>query len=263
MTFIDYLKHYFHIPELLLFALISTGIVFLIHIVLMLVARKTALKFRKENQQHGFQKLFGRMTEEYYELMFSATSILFFVGAYFLISFDYFSLSPGVWQLWTRYEDFILLGFIILSILFNNVIDRHMVPLEKLDKDTRSILRMTGMLYMLIIFAYIKFIYEDNNYDTILGYFLTLVIGRFVYFDASIQEFADFMKKLKEILPSLLLVLTSTALLSMYGFKTEYLLRSNGVVVSLFLAHFFCIIEISVLARTKFFIHISDKILFK
>lgn len=263
MTFIDYLKHYLSVPQMLFFILVSTGVVFLIHVILMLLARKTAMKFKAENRRQGFLKLFGRMTEEYYELMFSSTCILFFVGVYFLISFHYFTLSESIWSIWTKYEDFILLGFIVLSILFNNIIDRHIVPLEKLDKDTKSILRMTGMFYMLIIFAYIKFIYEDNNYDTILGYFLTLVIGRYVYFDASINEFANFIKKFKEIFPSLLLVLISTAMLSLYGFKTEYLLRSNGVVLSLFFAHFFCIMEICLFTRTKFFKYISEKLFFK
>ena len=135
--------------------------------------------------------------------------------------------------------------------------------MRRLDRDTKSILRMTGMVYMLIIFAYIKFIYQDDNYNVILGYFLTLVIGRFVYFDASIEEFANFTRRLREILPSLVLVLLSTALLSLYGFKTEYLLRSNGVVVSLFFAHFLCIIEICVLSRTRVFERISEKIFSK
>lgn len=263
MTFIDYIKHYLGFPEFFVFVLMSSCIVMLIHVILMMVARKTALQFKPESRKQGFVKLFGRMKEEYYELMFSATSILFFVGIYFLISFNYFSVSDELWQFWGKYEDYLLLGFIVLSILMNNVIDRYIVPLTKLDKDTRSILRMAGMLYMLIIFAYIKFIYQDNNYNMILGYFLTLVIGRFVYFDASLQEFANFTKRLREIAPSLMLVLLSTALLSLYGFKTEYLLRSNGVVVSLFLAHFFCIIEICVLSRTRFFERMSNKILFK
>ncbi|MGN0437031.1 MAG: hypothetical protein ACI4F4_00790 [Lachnospiraceae bacterium] len=263
MTFADYVKHYLSFPEICIFIGISFGIVVLIHIILMLVAGKTAQHFKTENRKHGFIKLFGRMTEEYYELMFSSTSILLFVGIYFLISFHYFPVSDQIWQFWIKYEDFILLGFIVFSIMINNIVDHYIVPLKKLDKDTKSILRMTGMLYMLIIFAYIKFIDQNNNYNMILGYFLTLVIGRFVYFDASFQELSELKKRLSEIIPSLFLVLLSTALLSLYGFKTEYLLRSNGVVVSLFLAHFFCIIEICVLSRTKMFEKISEKIFFK
>lgn len=263
MTFTDYIKHYFAFSKLAVFILISFAVVIAIHIILMLFAKRMSNHFKVEHRKQGFLKLFGRMTEEYYELMFSSTSILFFVGIYFLISFNYFSVSDGAWQFWLKYEDYLLLGFIIISIFFNNIIDRHIVPLRRLDRDTKSILRMTGMVYMLISFTYIKFIYQDDNYNVILGYFLTLVIGRFVYFDASIEEFANFTRRLREILPSLVLVLLSTALLSLYGFKTEYLLRSNGVVVSLFFAHFLCIIEICVLSRTRIFERISEKIFSK
>ena len=104
---------------------------------------------------------------------------------------------------------------------------------------------------MLIIFAYIKFIYLDDNYDAILIYFITMVIGRFVYFDASFRDFCQSMKELIDQLPILLLVLLSTALLALYGFKSGYLLASNGVVVSMFLAHFFVIFEIFLITRIR------------
>ena len=44
---------------------------------------------------------------------------------------------------------------------------------------------------------------------------------------------------------------SSTALLALYGFKSGYLLASNGVVVSMFLAHFFVIFEIFLITRIR------------
>ena len=119
---------------------------------------------------------------------------------------------------------------------------------------------MAGMLYMLIIFAYIKFIYLDDNYDAILFYFITMIIGRFVYFDASFKDFCISMKELVSQLPILLLVLLSTALLALYGFKSGYLLISNGVVVSMFLAHFFVIFEIFLITRVQLPQKIAERI---
>lgn len=119
---------------------------------------------------------------------------------------------------------------------------------------------MAGMLYMLIIFAYIKFIYLDDNYDAILFYFITMIIGRFVYFDASFKDFCISMKELVSQLPILLLVLLSTALLALYGFKSGYLLTSNGVVVSMFLAHFFVILEIFLITRVRLPQKIAEQI---
>lgn len=255
MSLRDYVIHYTSFPETLYFFGISFGVVLFVHFLLTLVARRG----KKKEPENDFIELFGKLTEEYYELLFSSSCILLFVGIYFLISYDYFSVSQEHWQFWVKYEDYLLLGFIILSILFNNLIDHVLVPLKRLDKDTRGILRMAGMLYMLVIFSYIKFIDQNSNYDTILGYFLTLVIGRFVYFDAALRDFFQSVKKMKEIFPVVLFVLLSTALLSLYGFKSEYLLRSNGVVLSLFIAHFFCIVEICIIARTRLFERIAVK----
>ena len=122
---------------------------------------------------------------------------------------------------------------------------------------------MAGMLYMLIIFAYIKFIYLDDNYDVILIYFITMIIGRFVYFDASFKDFCNSMKELVDQLPILLLVLLSTALLALYGFKSGYLLTANGVVVSMFLAHFFVIFEIFLITRVQLPQKIAERIAVK
>ena len=138
--------------------------------------------------------------------------------------------------------------------------DHFFIPLRIIEKEEKSTLRMAGMLYMLIIFAYIKFIYLDDNYDAILFYFITMIIGRFVYFDASFKDFCISMKELVSQFPILLLVLLSTALLALYGFKSGYLLTSNGVVVSMFLAHFFVILEIFLITRVRLPQKIAEQI---
>lgn len=270
MTFGDYLKHYFSFPQVLLFLVVSSLIVCLLHFVLLFIAKyrmkgkaiyeeDEQLKEADEESVLDLAKLFTKLIEEYYEAMFSSSCILFFIGIYFLISYHYFSLPKSYYVFWQTYEDYILLAFILFSIILNNLMDHVLIPLKSLGKETRGILRMASMLYMLIIFLFVKFVYQDDNYDKIIGYFLTLVIGRFIYFDASVHEFFRSMKKIKEILPSVLLVLISSALLALYGFSTEYLLKSNGVILSLFIAHFFCILEILVLSKTKAFVKLAGK----
>ena len=247
----DYIRHYLSLPGLLFFLLISLAVVILIHTILLAAARKKAFCYRKSDRAFAMTDLFNRYTERYYEMMLSATSTLLFTGIFFLIDFDYFSVSTRTWAFWEHYRDFILLAFIIISIILISIVDHFFIPLRIIEKEEKSTLRMAGMLYMLIIFAYIKFIYLDDNYDAILIYFITMVIGRFVYFDASFRDFCQSMKELIDQLPILLLVLLSTALLALYGFKSGYLLASNGVVVSMFLAHFFVIFEIFLITRIR------------
>lgn len=249
MTLRDYIFHYFNISDCILFFAVSLCMVLGIHYILLGFAKRSAKKARRIERADTLLYHYHSSLEKYYELMFSASSILFFTGIYFLLDYDYFSLPGRAWTIWSEYGDFILLGFIVISIIFNSIIDHVFIPLRVIKKNERSTLRMAGMVYMLIIFAYIKFIDLNDNYDRILFYFLTMIIGRFVYFDASFEDFAAAMKDLKNTFSTLLLVLLSTAILAAYGFGSGYLLRSNGVVVSVFIAHFYVIVEIFFLTR--------------
>ena len=185
MYLTDYIRHYLSFPGLLFFLLVSLAVVILIHVILLITAKNKAMHYRQSDRVFAMTDLFNRYTERYYELMLSATSTLFFTGIFFLIDFDYFSVSAGTWAFWESYRDFILLAFIIVSIILISIVDHFFIPLRIIEKEEKSTLRMAGMLYMLIIFAYIKFIYLDDNYDAILFYFITMIIGRFVYFDAA------------------------------------------------------------------------------
>lgn len=256
----DYIRHYLSLPGLLFFLLVSLAVVILIHAILLTAARKQAMHYLRSDRAVAITDLFNRYTERYYELMLSATSTLFFTGIFFLIDFDYFSVSAGAWQFWENYRDFILLAFIIVSIILISIVDHFFIPLRIIEKEEKSTLRLAGMLYMLVIFAYIKFIYLDDNYDAILFYFITMILGRFVYLDASFKDFCISMKALASQLPILLLVLLSTALLALYGFKSGYLLTANGVVVSMFLAHFFVILEIYLITRVSLPQKIAERI---
>ncbi|MDO5572582.1 MAG: hypothetical protein Q4G60_01235 [bacterium] len=253
MTFQDYLQHYLSTPEIIYFVLVSLGVNIVIHFILITAAKIKSGAFEKKHRKKIIADSYEEYSESFYELVFSCTSILLFISIYFWLDLDYFDLEREAREIWQKYQDILLLGFIILSAVLNSIVDRILVPIRKISDEKRSTLRMMGMLYMMIIFLYIKFIYEDNNYDTILFYFLTLMIGRFVYFDASVKEFGQSMKRLLFSVPILLLELLTTAVVALYGFSTKYLLRSNGVVGSLFIAHFFLIVEIFILMRTGIF----------
>ncbi len=250
MTIQDYLHHYFTMPGIVFFFLVSLGVVVLIHFILYAAAKHTAGLYVEEDAPYVLRDEMLGLMEKYYELVFSATSMLFFVGIYFLIDFNYFGLGWNEFEFWNKYSDYILLAMIVISVALISLMDRLIIPLRRLKKGEKASLRMAAMVYMTVIFFYIKFIYLDNNYDSIIAYFITLIIGRFVYFDATLEDFGSAMKDLAGTLPILGLVLLSTGLLALYGFRTGYLLRANGVVVSLFIAHLFMIIEIFVIART-------------
>ena len=77
-------------------------------------------------------------------------------------------------------------------------------------------------------------------------YFLGLIIGRFAYFDASFRESLHTIHNGAKNIPFLILGLIYTAFMCIYGFSTDYLLTSNGVLVSAFIAHLFMVVAIFV-----------------
>ena len=173
--------------------------------------------------------------------------MLFFIGVYFLVDHKYFNVPSEFYEIWNKYDDFLLLLALFIAIFMINFVDTIVIPLKLLYRNEKATLRMMAMIYMLLIFAYIKFIYQNDNYDEIIVYFMIMVIGRFVYFDASFMDFLKSMKNLFLELPTLLLSLATTAIMAWYGFSTEYLLKSNGVVLSLWIAHIFLVMEICII----------------
>ncbi|MDO4522747.1 MAG: hypothetical protein Q4B57_06320 [Eubacteriales bacterium] len=252
MTLNDYLYHYLQIPYILLMLFSSVAVIGICLAILNYVIKKRALQYTPETRPLFIRKEGDGLIERFYELIFSATSILLFVGIYFLI--DFFGIGTYNSDFWARYNSLILLGFILTSVTLISVVDNFIIPLNNMRPNERASMRLIGMLYMLIVFAYIKFIYDDSNYDSIILYFLTLVIGRFVYFDASVQSFHNAVLDASRHLSLLLLALFCTGVMAFVGFTSGYLLRSNGVVLNLFLAHLYLMLVIFVIHHTQMFL---------
>ena len=208
-------------------------------------------KYKTKEEQIRFAQLeILNLSERLFELIFSATFILLFVALYFM--FSYFGVNSATLQeFWEKYNGIILLMFILISVMLNSWMDNHIIPLKYLRPGDRSAMRLIGMIYMMVIFLYIKYIYVDSNYDSIIMYFITLVIGRFIYFDASMKDFKAAMKNAFDSLPLLALALMCSGLIAHFGFGSGYLIHANGVVFNLFLGHLYLLSWIFILNRTK------------
>ena len=250
MTFSEYLEHYIVAPKMLTFlglALICT----IVSVLIILLASKAGIKGRKKSvRQARFYNRAMNLTERYYEMIFSATSILSFLSAYYLI--ERFVLEGSFHDFWQAHSDMLLLVMIILSCVINSAFDRVYVPLKNVTTEEKGSVRLIGMLYIILIFMYIKFIYENNNYDGFIIYFLGLMVGRYAYFDSSFQDFVATIRRASHNVPLLLLGLANTGIMCLYGFSAKYLLRSNGVLVSTFFAHLFLCAAIFIVWHTRF-----------
>ena len=128
------------------------------------------------------------------------------------------------------------------------------------DPEQKASVRLISVFYIVLILLYIRFIYEDTNYDGLILYFLTLTVGRFLYFDFTVKSFLETMRGVlgkstaschHERLPGFV---------CWYGFHVGFLLKSNGVILSTFLAHLFMDCSIFLLHKTGILKHVIRKI---
>lgn len=259
MTIQDYFKHYISWPEVCIFFGIALGMVIIVNAILFLVSHFNAGKYAAEvlgqNTAEGFvaeryeaerkgyiSRRYRNLSQRFYELIFSGNCILFFMTVYYLIN-RFYTVEPYK-SMFRKYESFLLLLLIVLSCILNSLLDKIFIRLDCLSKDERSAIKILGMFYMLVIFAYIKYIYENDNYDMFITYFLGLMVGRFVYFDASFKDFTTSIGKALANLPIMILGLACTGAMAYWGFTTKYLIKHIGVITNVFIAHIFLCVAI-------------------
>lgn len=257
LTFGQYMTYLLQ-PGKLFMMLLMAGVCIAAAIgIILIAARVMSNKYSQATKQTFLVDETISLTERFYELIFSSTFILMFVAIYFAI--DYFGFGTTDKTIWSKYNGIILLFFILGSVILNSFVDNKIIPLNHIRPGERASMRLLGMIYMLIIFAYIKFFYVDSNYDNIIMYFITLVIGRFVYFDASLESFQEAMNGVKDNLPILLLALMCTSIMAAFGFNTHYLQEQYGVVFNLFYAHIFLLVVIFIVHKTELANHFVQK----
>ncbi len=220
---------------------------------------KVAVGFKKKDERAvaRYDDSHNRV-QRFYEMIISATSVMSFSCAYVILNHIYDLMTSGKGSiesngaivflyLWENGKDFMLLLLICLSCVLNSLLDKIFIPLKKLKKEEKACVRMLAMFYAIIILMYLNNIGDEDAYNPVMMYYLGLMIGRFVYFDAS---FADFISALKNMLKNiylLILGLLITGILCYVGFSREYLLERNYIIVGIFYTHLFMLAAVFVL----------------
>lgn len=185
--------------------------------------------------------------ESFYEMVFSSTSVLIFLSLYYVLD----ERIPQVSFYWNKYQDILLMAFLICSVFLTFWFDRIFVHLKTISSEQKASVRLISAFYIILILLYIKFIYNDSNYDSLIFYFIMLAIGRFVYFDSTLDSIKESFASIKNYIPLLILMGAYSGFICWYGFSSDFLLKSNGVIISTLLAHLFMDASIFVLAKTR------------
>ncbi|WP_026525968.1 MULTISPECIES: hypothetical protein [unclassified Butyrivibrio] len=201
-----------------------------------------------EKREHSLIQLF-------YEMIISATSVMSFACAYVVLNHVYSLVQSGTpamqWEplmtIWENGKDFVLLLLICLSCVLNSILDKFIIPLKKLAKEEIASVRMLSMFYVIIILMFMNVIGDESEYSPVMMYYLGLMVGRFVYFDAS---FADFLENIKNVflrLPLLMLGMLLSGGLCYLGFWLEFFLERNYYIMGVFYTHLFLLLSVFIL----------------
>ncbi len=278
MEYFNYIEHYFDMASAVPFFLVSlAGLIFVMGVILALA------RIRQELDRHGASSVATadkanavdldvqtrphsrarrplldpvdtrpyEFIESFYEMAFASTSILLLLSLYYIIG-DRINLHT-VSKVWNQYKDWVLIGFLLVSMLADRIFDRVLVPLHYISAQKRGSVRLMASIYVMLILMYIRFIYEDYNYENLILYFVMLVIGRLVYFDVTWDGFRNDCLGLFRNLPVLLLMSAYSAAVVWYGFTSGFLMKANGVIVSTLIAHLFMDICIFLFDRSHIF----------
>lgn len=278
MEYFNYIEHYFDMASAVPFFLVSlAGLIFVMGVILALA------RIRQELDRHGTSSVAAadeanavdldvqprphsrarrplldpvdtrpyEFIESFYEMAFASTSILLLLSLYYIIG-DRINLHT-VSKVWNQYKDWVLIGFLLVSMLVDRIFDRVLVPLRYISAQKRGSVRLMASIYVMLILMYIRFIYEDYNYENLILYFVMLVIGRLVYFDVTWDGFRNDCLGLFRNLPVLLLMSAYSATVVWYGFTSGFLMKANGVIVSTLIAHLFMDVCIFLFDRSHIF----------
>lgn len=259
MTVEAYINPEFTLAKKLFFFLVTmTGIcisLLLIYFVSQMFIRKG---LSKDEHRYALKNAYEDKAQRFFEMIIAGTSVMSFSCAYVIINHVFSLVSSGaagnlttgqryLAYIWMEWKDFALLFLICMSCVLNTVLDSFIIPLKKLPNDEKATMRMLAMFYVIIILMYLNTIGDESQYSPVMMYYFGLMIGRFVYFDASFKDFVTALKNCFINLPYMLLNLFLTGVLCFIGFKMEFLLERNYYIVGIFYTHLFMLLCIFII----------------
>ena len=142
------------------------------------------------------------------------------------------------------YNGLILLILIIIGVIVNNIIDKNFLEKkwERSDDFSKNNLRlMSSVLVLLLIFVMSMYLHINNCIQLELC-ILSLVLGRFIYFDMSLRNIIKELKETFKYRISLIIVVILMFIILIISIKLN-LIDKNNIVGSLFLIHVYYMIS--------------------
>ena len=258
MTFEAYVNTDFTIGQKILFFVISFLGLAIVFTAICVFSKIKSKSVQKSDRKNYFYETAHNLTQRFMEMIISATSVMTFACAYIILNHIY-SLAcsmggakyKGFISFWENGKDFILLLLICISCLLNTLFDRIIIRLKAVTREEIASLRLLSMFYVILILLFLNRIGDESEYSPVMLYYLGLMIGRFVYFDASFTDFVGAMKNAFKNILLLVLGLVLVGGLSFYGFNAGYLLERNYYIVGVYYTQLFILLGVFVVHNAR------------
>ena len=250
MTIEAYLNPDFTIIKKLIFLCLTTALFGVCMAFIFLYSKAYGKRYVDNLRSEYVREDFEIRLQKFFEMIISGTCVMSFSCAYVVINHVYELVETGravnhtafetfLVSVWADGKDFVLLFLICFSCVLNSVIDTFIIPLKIINKEEKATMRMLGMFFAIIALMFLNTIGDESQYGPVMMYYFGLMIGRFVYFDASFKDFLENMRKVIQNSPVLLMYILYTWLIVFVGFKAEYFLEKNYYIVGMFHAQLF------------------------
>ncbi len=261
MTIDAYINPDFSTSDKINFLIMAFGGVIICVFLIMGWIKLTTLKLEGDEKKFIYYERTHNHIQKFYEMMISATSVMSFACAYVIINHIYALIMEKYGgegydtfvKIWENGRDFILLLLICLSVVINTILDKIFIPLKKITREEKSSIRMLAMFYVIVVLIVLNQIGDESEYNPVMIYYLGLMVGRFVYFDASFKDFIEALKNAFKSFPLFLMGLILMGFMCFVGFKAGYLLERNYYIVGAFYTQLFILFAIFVIHLSHIF----------
>ena len=271
MTIDAYLNPDFSLIQKLIFLIMTFAGIGLCMVGIYIYSCIYAGKYSSEKRKEYLSIDFDIRLQKLFEMIISGTAVMFFSCSYVIINHVYSLVASGkavnlnrierlLTGTWAEGKDFVLLFLILSSCVINTLLDGLIIRLKILTSEEKATMRMLGMFYVIMILMYLNKIGDESEYGPVMMYYFGLMIGRFVYFDASFKDFLNNIKNVIFNLPYLLLDLALTGLLCYIGFQAGYFLERNYYIVGLFHTQLFMLVCIFIIHYGKKIFHLKKSL---
>lgn len=232
-------------------AILSVFVLLAIVATIFIIVRIILYNSRKANENTTMEEI-KAIAKEYenrpYEISQTVFEIIISNTCIILMMYVYYWLEKNLLFL-GKYLGIIMIVLIILAIFLNDFLDKKLKQ-DMINEEDKGNIRLISSCSVIMLFLFLKIYFKTMEYDEFLLCYIVLVLGKFIFFDSTINEFKKSLGDLKEYVIPLIIAFILTGIISWIGLYLKVITTDN-LFISLIMCHI----------AMLFFIYIMKKII--